>query len=206
MSVFHILARMTAVALFCVGVSASQAQPVQNTTASVSEPPRPSESAVSSVTATVIQPRPTGYFLGDVVTQRVLLEAGGQSYTPVSLPPPGKVNGWLERRRAAVDIDAASRRWLSIDYQFLNAPKAVTAATLPAWQLMVKNNGTNSLIALKIPATSLNVAPLSPPGSPEQVGTRDLRPDHAPPNIATAPILHTMAISITGLVVTLVAW
>jgi len=189
---------MIVVTLFCIGVSATPAQPAQNATATA--PP--------SLAATVIQPRPTGYFVGDVVTQRVLLqsETGAQTYTPVTLPPPGRVSGWLERRRAIIDTDASSRRWLAIDYQFLNAPKAVTAATLPAWQLTVKTNGIHSPIALKVPATSLNVAPLSPPGSPEQVGTRDLRPDRVPPNIAMAPILRTLAVSITGLLLTLVAW
>ena len=129
-----------------------------------------------------------------------------QPYTPVVLPPPGRVNAWLERRHTTIDTDASGHRWLVIEYQILNAPKAVTAVTLPGWQLTVKASAATPPVTLKVPAASLNIAPLSPPGSPQQVGTRDLRPDRVPPNIATAPILRAIAISTGGLAVTLVAW
>ena len=93
-----------------------------------------------------------------------------------------------------------------VEYQFLNAPKAVTAATLPAWQLAVKATDSAAPITLDIPAASLNIAPLSPPGSPEQVGTRDLRPDHVSPDIDVIPIRHALAIAAGGLALTLAAW
>ena len=238
----------TATALFCLGVPLAQAQASQSAPATIPDP----------TLAVVIQPRPSGYFVGDLVTQRVLLEGAGQPdtrvarpapglqpdthairpapgpqsdtpatrpapagttdtssgppvpthqpYTPVALPPPGRVNAWLERRHTTIDTDASGHRWLVIEYQFLNAPKAVTAVTLPGWQLTVKASAATPPVTLKVPAASLNIAPLSPPGSPQQVGTRDLRPDRVPPNIATAPILRAIAISTGGLAVTLVAW
>ena len=162
--------------------------------------------AILALTAVVTQPRPTGYFVGDLVTQRILLEGRGQPYTPVTFPPPGRVNSWFERRRATLVTDASSHHWLAVEYQFLNAPKAVTAATLPAWQLTVKSSATPAPITLAIPATSLNIAPLSPPGSPEQVGTGDLRPDHLPAKIAKLPICRAIAIASIGLALTLLAW
>ena len=241
--------RLAATALFCVGASLAQAQASQSATATIPDPTRSAGSSTpstpSSPLAVVVQPRPSGYFVGDLVTQRVLLEGIGQpdtratrpapglqadtpatrpapagktdtssalpapahqTYTPVALPPPGRVNTWLERRHTTIDTDASGRRWLIIEYQFLNAPKAVTAVTLPGWQLTVKASAATPPVTLKVPAASLNVAPLSPPGSPQQVGTRDLRPDRVPPNIATTPILHAIAISTGGLAVTLVAW
>jgi mxaA protein len=157
-------------------------------------------------TAVVIQPRPTGYFVGDLVTQRILLEGSGRSYRPSSVPPPGRVNSWFERRRDALVTDESSRHWLLVEYQLLNAPKAVTAATLPAWRLSIKATDTAAPLTLDIPAVSLNIAPLSPPGSPEQVGTRDLRPDHFPPDIDTLSIRHALAVCATGLALTLAAW
>jgi len=181
-----IAVRLIAVALFNVGVVSAVGS-----------------SAPPALTPVVLQPRPTGYFVGDLVTQRVLLADGAQ---PITVPSPGRVNSWFERRGITFVIDASVRRWLVIQYQFLNAPKAVTAATLPAWQLIVKTAAAASPITLKIPAASLNIAPLSPPGSPEQVGTSDLRPDRLPPNIATTPILHGIAIASAGLALTLAAW
>jgi mxaA protein len=199
--------RLAATALFCVGVSLAQAQASQSATATIPDPTRSAGSSTpstpSSPLAVVVQPRPSGYFVGDLVTQRVLLEGIGQ---PVALPPPDRVNTWLERRHTTIDTDASGRRWLVIEYQFLNAPKAVTAVTLPGWQLTVKASAATPPVTLKVPATSLNVAPLSPPGSPQQVGTRDLRPDRVPANIATTPIFHAIAISTGGLALTLVAW
>ena len=43
-------------------------------------------SAYPAATAVVEQPRPFGYVVGDVVTQRVLLEIGGQGFAPAALP------------------------------------------------------------------------------------------------------------------------
>jgi mxaA protein len=176
--------------------------------AAAADPPPPSTAAarraVPTTPATVDQPRPTGYFVGDLLTQRVLLQVHGRPLTPSSLPAPGRVNAWLERRQSTIVTDPALRRWLVIQYQILNAPKAVTVTTLPAWQLATKSGGTAE--TLKVPATFINVAPLSPPGSPEQVGTRDLRPDHTPPPIETAPIRRAIATSATGMALTLLAW
>jgi hypothetical protein len=52
----------------------------------------------------------------------------------------------------------------------------------------------------------INIAPLSPPGSPEQVGTRDLRPDRISPVIPVAPIRRALALSTSALALTLLAW
>jgi mxaA protein len=52
----------------------------------------------------------------------------------------------------------------------------------------------------------INVAPLSPPGSPAQVGVGDLRPDRPPPVIVTAPIRRALAFWSGALGLTLIAW
>jgi mxaA protein len=213
MSATTIVARVSfAAILLCLSPSWARALPGLNapasvgTAATINAAATTSESAAPPQASVVIQPRPTGYFVGDLVTQRILLEGRGQLYTPNSLPPPGRVNSWFERRRDTIVTDDASHHWLVIEYQFLNAPKAVTAATLPAWQLSVKTTDSSSPVTLNIPAASLNIAPLSPPGSPEQVGTRDLRPDHVPPDIDTIPIRHALSFCASGLALTLAAW
>jgi hypothetical protein len=225
------------------------------------------------IRAVVEQPRPYGYFVGDLVTQRILLQAEGQAFTPITLLPVERVSVWFERRRATIETDSALHRWLVVDYQVLNAPRKLTAVTLPAWELKVRPNASvsgaaaanrgvlksgavgagaantgaagagvadtgvvNSSAAgagaadtgvansgaagaraantgaapraavLKIPAALINVAPLSPPGSPAQVGVGDLRPDRSPPVIVTAPIRRAMAFWSGALGLTLIAW
>src|SRR3569833_2510428 len=122
--------------------------------------------------------------------QRVLLERAGQPVSPVSLPSPGRVSAWFERCAACIQTDASSHRWLVIEYQILNAPPKLITEKLPAWSLPIKPGGqtggadAGGPAALGVPAASINVAPLSPPGSPAQVGTADLRPDRLPPLIA----------------------
>jgi mxaA protein len=156
--------------------------------------------------ATVEQPRLTGYFVGDLLTQRVLLQRNGQTLTPATLPPTGRVSAWFERHRVTTTTDAALRHWLVVEYQILNAPPKLANVTLPAWQLTVAGSSSATPLTLSVPSVSINVAALSPPGSPEQVGTRDLRPDRLPPVIPTAPIRRTIALAASALALTLIAW
>ena len=156
--------------------------------------------------AVVEQPRLAGYFVGDLLTQRVLLQRDGQPFTPAALPANGRVSAWFERRGTTLATDAAQHRWLIVEYQILNAPPKLTDVTLPAWQLTVATVASASPVTLKIPSVLINIAPLSPPGSPEQVGTRDLRPDRVSPAIPIAPIRRAVALSSGALALTLLAW
>jgi len=166
--------------------------------------------------AVVDQPRATGYFVGDKVTQRVLLDSAGRAVSPVSLPSPGRVSAWLERRTASIQTDTSSRHWLVIEYQILNAPPKLVTVKVPAWSVPIKGSGQpagdkpatvpGSPAALAIPAASINIAPLSLPGSPTQVGTADLRPDRLPPVMATAPIRRSIEASAGACFLTLLAW
>jgi mxaA protein len=177
--------------------------PVPPHAASTVAPARPSRTVTEAV---VEQPRLTGYFVGDLLTQRVLLQRDGQPFTPAALPGNGRVNAWFERRGTTVATDAALHRWLVVEYQILNAPPKLTDVTLPAWQLTAAPTAGGSPAPLRIPSVSINIAPLSPPGSPEQVGTRDLRPDRVSPAIPIAPIRRALALSSSALAVTLLAW
>jgi mxaA protein len=158
------------------------------------------------VDATVQQPRLTGYFVGDLLTQRILLQRDGRTFTPAVLPPTGRVSAWFERHRVTIATDESLHHWLVIEYQILNAPPKLTNVTLPAWQLTVASNSGATPLTLRVPSASISVAPLSLPGSPEQVGTRDLRPDRLPAVIPTAPIQRAVAVSASALALTLIAW
>ncbi len=159
-----------------------------------------------AITAVVEQPRPTGYFVGDLLTQRVLLQNAGTDLDPTALPTPGRVSAWFERRKVTLETDSSSRHWLAVQYQVLNAPQKLITVTLPAWTLTLKDLDGGKGPVLQIPSSHVNVAPLSPPGSPTQVGVADLRPDRLAPLIALAPLRRGTFLSGGALVLTLAAW
>lgn len=155
-------------------------------------------------TAVVEQPRGTGYFVGDLLEQRVLLESDGRKVA--SHPPaPGRVSAWFDRRSVSVVEDATLRSWLVVQYQVLNAPSKLVTVTLPGWKLSLSGQpGTGA--AVWVPPASVNIAPLSPPGTPQQVGAHDLRPDRLPAPTPIAPLRREILYSTGLLILTLVAW
>jgi mxaA protein len=181
-------------------VAQTQALPSAASTAAQARAPSAATEAV------VEQPRLTGYFVGDLLTQRVLLQRDGQPFTPAALPHTGRVSAWFERRATTIARDSALHRWLVVEYQILNAPPKLTDVTLPAWQITVATGAGGPPATLRIPSVLINIAPLSPPGSPEQVGTRDLRPDHISPVIPIAPIRRALTLCSSALALTLLAW
>jgi mxaA protein len=153
-------------------------------------------SAFPAATAVVEQPRPFGYVVGDVMTQRVLLEIGGQELAPAALPKAERVNVWLERRSARIETLPDGHRWLAIDYQVINAPQSLTTVNLPAFELQGAPDGAT----LRIAAWPISVNALTSGGSIE------LRPDRPAPAIATAPIRRQIAIWSSAFLLVLAAW
>jgi len=147
-------------------------------------------------TAVVEQPRPFGYVVGDVMTQRVLLEIGGQELAPAELPKAERVNLWLERRPARIESLPDGHRWLALDYQVINAPQSLTTVNLPAFELQGAPDGAT----LRIAAWPISVNALTSGGSIE------LRPDRPAPAIATAPIRRQIAIWSSAFLLVLAAW
>lgn len=149
--------------------------------------------------AIVEQPRPFGYVVGDLVTQRVLLTTPGQDFEPTALPPAQRVNIWLERRAPRIEKASDGRRWLVLDYQLINAPQALTTIQLPAWRIEDKAQGAR----LDIPAAPISIAPLI---SNSSSTAAELRPDREVSIIDTAPSRANVLLWSIALGVTLVAW
>jgi len=141
--------------------------------------------------ATVEQPRPFGYVVGDLVTQRVLLTS-----EPSELPPVQRVNIWFERRASRIEAAPDGQRWLVVDYQLINAPQTLTTVYLPAWELDGKA-GTQ----LQVPAAPISVAPLI-----SDAPASDVRADREVSLIDTGPSRTSVFIWSIALVVTLAAW
>jgi len=154
--------------------------------------------------AQVDQPRPFGHAIGDVLTQRVLLDDHGHPFEPAALPGPARLGVWFERRGARIEHGEDGRRWLAIDYQIVNAPQSVATIRLPAWELA----GAGGAPPLHVPAWSLVLAPLAPPAAANPASGAEpvLRPDRPAPSIATGPLQRRLAAAALALGACLLAW
>ena len=157
--------------------------------------------AIATVAATVEQPRSFGHVLGDVLGQRVLLEAAGRPLQPGTLPAAGRVDLWLERRPARIESDARGRRWLVIDYQIINAPRTLSAIALPALSIATASGPT-----LTLPAWPVSISALTPPEVFGQGDLQPLRPDRPVAALPTDAIERQLGLSLAALLAVLLGW
>lgn len=157
--------------------------------------------AAATTAATIEQPRSFGHVLGDVLTQRVLLEHQGRPIEPGALPTAARIDLWLERRPSRIETDAQGKRWLAVEYQVINAPRALAAISLPALTI-----ATASGPALALPAWPVSIGPLAPAEAFGQGDLQPLRPDRPVAALATYPIEQHLKFSLLALLAVLLAW
>lgn len=153
-----------------------------------------------SEAALVEQPRPFGHVLGDVITQRVLLEAANADFTPAQLPSAQRISVWFERRKPTIEAASNGRRWLRVDYQIINTPQILETVSLPGWTLESSTGAK-----LKIPAWPISIAALTPVASASRM-TGEIRPDRAAPTIDTERISRQLMIWTAAFLLALAAW
>ncbi|MGF6674103.1 hypothetical protein [Paraburkholderia tuberum] len=153
------------------------------------------------VTARVQEPRAFGYVLGDVLTQRVLLEANDRDIGAVTPPSVGRTGVWLERRPVTLETDANGRKWMVIAYQVVNAPQTLTQITLPALTL-TSAAGTQ----LQVAEWPASIGPLTPQTAFAAGDLQPLRPDRQAPMLGTAGWRRQIAWALGLLFVTVLAW
>lgn len=151
--------------------------------------------------AFVDEPRAFGHTIGDVLTQRVLLHAAGRDFGDVAPPSSGRVGVWFERRPARIETDALKRRWMVIDYQVTNAPRALTQLALPA--LLLRTRAGDVLSVAEWP---VSVGPLVPDGAAPGAGLPAMRPERGASPTAVQPIARRLAFALAALTATLAAW
>lgn len=154
--------------------------------------------AAEPAAAQTVQPRAFGHVLGDVLTQRVRLQHGGRELEPAALPPADRVGLWLERRTPRIEVDAEGGRWLALDYQLINAPRAPTSAALPPLTL-----ATTAGVALAVPAWPLSIGPLTPA---DASGLPALQPDRPVALRPTATLERQLRLALVALAGVLAAW
>ncbi|MGH8777977.1 calcium incorporation protein MxaA [Paraburkholderia sp.] len=157
--------------------------------------------AAQSVSATVQQPRAFGYTIGDVLEQRILLQAGGKDLGTVAAPSVGRTGLWLERRPSRVETDRDGRRWMVVGYQIVNAPQTLTRIALPAMTL-----GTAAGAALQVAEWPASVGPLTPADAFGAGNLQPMRPDRDAPRVAIAPLRQRLEIAAGLLIATLLVW
>jgi len=157
--------------------------------------------AVAASAATVEQPRAFGHVIGDVLTQRVLLEQDGRPLQPGALPGTARIDLWLERRTPRVETDEQGRRWLAIDYQVINAPRGLTAISLPALSI-----ATASGAPLALPAWPVSIGPLTPIDVLAEGDLQALRPDRPVAALPTYAVERQLKFSLLALLAVCAAW
>jgi mxaA protein len=157
--------------------------------------------AATTVAATVDEPRAFGHVIGDVLTQRVLLQSDGRDLGDVAMPSAGRVGVWFERRNPRIETDEEGRRWMAFDYQITTAPQMLTTIDLPALSLDAPSG-----VVLQTPEWPVSVAPLTPKTAFGAGALQPLLSDRQAPPIATAPLKAQLGWSLGVLVVSLIVW
>lgn len=136
--------------------------------------------AEQAPTAQAQAPRAYGYFVGDVVQQRVQLELpGGWALDLQALPRSRRPGQALELRQALLQ-----GRELLLEYQVFAAPAELRLLELPTLQLRLQGPG-GAEHTLRVEGSPLLVAPLLPAQPSPRTGLGELRPDQPLPLPAT---------------------
>jgi mxaA protein len=156
----------------------------------------------TAVTPTVETPRPFGYMLGDVLTQRIALEHEGRELEPVELPVLERTGNWFTRRDARMERDAAGRSWLTLDYQVINVPDELSAVELPALDLAT----TDPKLRIEIQAMPVTVAPITPATVLSRAGLEEMQPDAEAPRIDVLPLERNLRLALYLSALLTIAW
>lgn len=148
--------------------------------------------------STVVPGKTTGYFLGDVIEQRVALSQNGTVKTIEQLPALQREGPWLERVSTLITNDSA---WLVVRYQIVNSPNDVVLASLPALNLAAKRGETVS-----VDNWYFSISPALPPDGTDNEALPIMQPDTQPQATETEPINQRLKFSSLLLALTLGTW
>lgn len=119
--------------------------------------------AVSSLK--IDMPRAYGFFVGDLIRQRISFTTRQSFYLPQSaLPEPGPLNYWLDLK--AINIESSDKKEnyrydLLLTYQLFYAPLVVTERKIPGFSLSL-TDADNNKSSIQIPAWEFFMSPVKP--------------------------------------------
>ena len=152
--------------------------------------------------AIIEQPSRTfGYFIGDVLEQRIRMQSNGMELELAELPTTERVGAWLHRLSSRLVEDEQGLRWLELKYQVINAPAELKAIALPALELALVGGAP-----LAIKPWPVSISPLTSAALPADVAATLMQPDRQP--VLADSYLAATRLSLTGLAlaVTLALW
>jgi mxaA protein len=140
--------------------------------------------------------------VGDLLVQRVMLQAQSRDVLPIGMPAREPVGVWFDRHAAWIESDAQWRHWLAVQYQLINSPQTLMQVALPAWQIKVDSPPGVLMVA----AWPVSIAPLTPRIAFGDGDLTPLRSDRAVPLVPREPILRSIRISAVALLIVLASW
>ena len=137
-------------------------------------------------------PRPFGYFTGDVIVRRAVIDLDdGSALVRASLPRPGPVTYWLDLKDVDIEENGrggGKRYAVTLTYQTFYVPYDARKLTIPAWTLMLAGgSGPHQAVIPAFTYTSSPLREIFPEKSGETVETF-LRADAKPRSIDVQPL------------------
>lgn len=151
---------------------------------------------VAKASLQVEQPdRSYGYFIGDVLLQRVNLDSLDEAVTAQNLESELRVDSYLYRM-ASKEITVKEQRWLELRYQVINSPPQTETIALPSVSFITES-GTEETLA----PWEFTIAPLTAAGT-------DSSPiaDRRALDIIETPGSDKLKLGVVALLTTLALW
>lgn len=162
--------------------------------------------AEQRVSIEVVNPRPFGHVIGDMLEQRITIAfADPLALDEDALPKAGRADIWLERRAPRLSASrgpGTTRQEIVLRYQVVNAPPEVRTIALPEVRLRLRTS--ESAVEEVVAEWPITLAPITPEYVLARSGLDTMRPDHPPPLIDTRGHAKRVAVSAALLALTLV--
>lgn len=155
--------------------------------------------AESELRVEVVNPRPFGYVIGDVLERAITAEVADRYVLErASLPRSGRLDAWLESWPPSI----AASTWLGrthyrikLAYQIVGSSERVTTIALPEVRLVFTGDGAS--ISETLPDWPITAGPLTPTHVLGRASLEEIRPDRAPARISTRPPAVRLALYAT---------
>ncbi len=131
----------------------------------------------------ILTPREFGYTIGDTIRHEMHLSlADPYRLDSTSVPNSGRLNRWLEISRIATRVanrDENAVYRIIVDYQVFNAPRQLTAVTIPQLEFVATGDGNS--VAVFIPEWTFTIGPIITLDADENISLRmDRKPQAIP--------------------------
>ncbi len=146
-------------------------------------------------------PRDFGYFIGDVIEQRVRLQAHGTEVELAELPLSERTGLWLERLSSLRTTGDRGQHWLVLKYQVINAPRALIRISLPGLSLAAIDAEP-----LVVEPRPISISPLTPDTLVAGAGSLPIRPDRQPVPPDTRAAARRLQYSGMAMIATIILW